>query len=269
MPGFGDQRIPSLVLIDGEGFGHASNTATSLPSEAMRRLDSVDAVVLVDNAAQPMQAGPGVILKALVTSGHEAKLRIAFAKFDLVRGGNLRTIPQRQDHVRASLDQAIGNVGKTLSRSAERTLQRALDGRVFYLSDIRKASDDLSQFTRAQLGILMDSLLSSVAPVPISQSTPVYDEANLVLAVQRAMDQFHEAWRARLGLPSKAAVAKEHWARVKAMTRWISQLNKEGYDNLTPVADLEQAIRDRVYVSSRILLRGNQQPRMPVRALWL
>jgi hypothetical protein len=248
VPGFGDQRIPPLVLIDGEGFGHSSNAATSLPSEVMRRLDSVDAIVLVDNAAQPMQAGPGVILKALVTSGHEAKLRIAFAKFDLVRGGNLRTVPQRQDHVRASLDQAIGNVGKTLSRSAERTLQRALEGRVFYLSDIRKASDDLSQFTRAQLGILMDSLLSSIAPVAVSQSTPVYDEANLVLAVQRSMDQFHEAWRARLGLPSRAAVAKEHWARVKAMTRWISQLNQEGYDNLTPVADLEQAIRDRVYV---------------------
>jgi hypothetical protein len=95
---------------------------------------------------------------------------------------------------------------------------------------------------------LLDSLLRSVAPAAGAPATPAYDEANLVLAVQRAVEQFHETWRARLGLSSKAALPREHWARVKALTRWISQLNREGYDSLMPVADLEQAIRDRVYV---------------------
>ena len=135
-----------------------------------------------------------------------------------------------------------------LSRSAERALQRAVDGRVFYLSDIRKAPEDLSRFTRAQLAGLFESLVGSITPIAISAAVPVYDEANLVLAIQRAVAHFHETWRARLGLPSKAGLQREHWARVKAMTRWISQLSHEGYDSLTPVADLEQAIRDRVYV---------------------
>lgn len=247
-PGWTGGEVPPLVLIDGEGFGHTSNTLTSLPSEMMRRLDDVDAVLLVDNAAQPMQAGPGVILRSLITAGHEAKLRVAFTKFDLVRGANLGDMTARQNHVRASLDQAVAAVGKLLSRSAERTLHRALEGRVFFLSDIRRAPDELSRFTRAQLDGLLASLRASVTPAAAPQAAPVYDEANLVLAMQRAMQGFHEAWHARLGLPSRASLPKEHWTRVKAMTRWISQLNQEGYDTLTPVADLEQAIRDRVYV---------------------
>jgi hypothetical protein len=154
----------------------------------------------------------------------------------------------RQNHVRASLDQAIAGVGTILSRSAERTLHRALEGKVFFLSDIRRAPDELSTFTRRQLEALLESLVAAAAPSEVSQTAPVYDEANLVINVQRAMQEYHEAWHARLGLPSRATLSKEHWTRVKAMTRWISQLNQEGYDNLTPVADMEQAIRDRVYV---------------------
>ena len=241
------EETPKLVLIDGEGFGHTSSLATSLPSHTMSRLDEVDAVLLVDNAAQAMQAGPGVILKALVTAGHHGKLRVAFTKFDLVRGGNLRDVSSRQNHVRASLDQSIAGVGKIVGRTAERTLHKALDGRVFFLSDIHKPEGELTPFTRRQLDALLTSLCSASVPVEGAQARPVYDEANLILAMQRAVQEFHENWTAILGLPSRANIPREHWTRVKALTRWISQLAAEGYDTLTPVADLEQAIRDRVY----------------------
>jgi hypothetical protein len=247
-PAWADGQIPPLVLIDGEGFGHASNTVTSLPSATMRRLSSIDVVLLVDNAAQPMQPGPGIILRGLLTSGHESKLRLAFTKFDLVRGANLRDTDSRKNHVRASLDNAIEKIGKILnSRSAERALEKALQNRVFYLSDLRKLPESLSPFTKRQLEALLSSLLESRTPTIPAQAVPVYDEANLILRMQAAMQAFHEFWHARLGLPSRDAATKEHWTRVKAMTRWISQLNAEGYDNLTPVADLEQAIRDKIY----------------------
>lgn len=247
-PLWGDGNIPRLVLIDGEGFGHTSSTPTSLSSATMQRLADVDVVLLVDNAAQPMQAGPAIILKSLVTSGHESKLRLAFTKFDLVRGASLGDMMARQHHVKASLDQAISGVGQVLSRSAERALHRALKGNVFFLSDIRRASKDLSRFASAQLGGLLDSLTAAVAETQPILVAPIYDEANLVIRMQRALREYHEAWHARMGLPSQAAIPREHWTRVKAMTRWISQLNQEGYDTLTPVSDLEQAIRDTVYI---------------------
>lgn len=241
-------EVPSLVLLDGLGFGHTSNSMTSLPSETMRRLDDVDAVLLVDNAAEAMRAGPGVILKSLVTAGHQSKLRVVFTKFDLVRAANLPNMAARQNHVRASLDQAIGEVGKIVGRSAERALNRALENGVFFLSDVRKSSDDLSTFTVRQLDALLESLRTAVAAPAVAESAPVYDEANLVLAMQRAVNEFHEKWHAMLGLPSSAQFPKKHWATVKALTRWVSQLNAESYADLTPVADLEQVIRERVYV---------------------
>lgn len=239
---------PRLVIVDGAGFGHSSSAVTSLPSETMKRLADVDVALLVDNASEPMKAGPSVILRSVVTAGYQAKLRVAFTKFDLVRGGNLQDMTARQNHVRASLDQAVGDVGKAIGRSAERALQRALADGVFFLSDIRRISDDLSAFTRKQLDQLIVSLVSAGAPAEKAQSAPVYDEANLVFAMQKAVQTFHEKWRAVLGLPSTAAIRKEHWTRVKALTRWVSQLSADGYDELTPVADLEQMIRDRVYV---------------------
>lgn len=247
-PDWNAKEVPSLVLLDGHGFMHSSNSMTSLPSETMRRLDAVDAVLLVDNAAEAMRAGPGIILKSLVTSGHQSKLRVAFTKFDLVRAANLPTMAARQNHVRASLDQAIGEVGKIVGRSAERALNRALESRVFFLSDVRKASEDLSTFTVRQLDALLESLRRAVSAPAIPVSAPVYDEANLVLAMQRAVNEFHDKWHAMLGLPSSASFPKKHWATVKALTRWISQLNAEAYSDLTPVADLEQVIRERVYV---------------------
>lgn len=256
-------EVPSLVLIDGLGFGHSSNTMTSLPSETMQRLDSVDAVVLVDNAAEAMRAGPGVILKSLITAGHHSKLRVAFTKFDLVRAANLQGMTARQNHVRASLDHAIGEVGKIVGRSAERALARALDQRVFFLSDVRKAPNDLSAFTRRQIEALLESLQSSVSAIETAASSPVYDGGNLVLAIQGAMHDFHEKWHALLGLPSAAQFPKKHWASVKALTRWISQLNTEGYDDLTPVADLEQAIRDHVYRFLQTPVRWEPETRDP------
>ena len=43
-----------------------------------------DAVVLVDNAEQPMQAAPQALLRTLAASGHERKLIGCFTHFDSV-----------------------------------------------------------------------------------------------------------------------------------------------------------------------------------------
>ena len=262
-PDWNSGEVPALVLLDGLGFGHASNTMTSLPSETMRRLDDVDAVLLVDNASEAMRAGPSVILKSIVTAGHHSKLHVVFTKFDLVRAANLPNMAARQNHVRASLEQAIAEVGKIVGRSAERALQRALEARVFFLSDVRKASEELSAFTRRQLDELLKSLRRAVTAPAVAESVPVYDEANLVLAMQRAVNEFHDKWHAMLGLPSSASFPKKHWATVKALTRWISQLNAEGYGDLTPGADLEQFIRERVYVFLQNPLSWEPETRDP------
>lgn len=81
-PKWGPETSPRLVLLDGEGLGHTPDSASSLSTDTTKRFDVADSILLVDNAAQPMQAAPVAVLKSLVTSGHEHKLVLCFTHFD-------------------------------------------------------------------------------------------------------------------------------------------------------------------------------------------
>ena len=54
-----DMRV---VLLDGQGIGHTADTTASISTSVTRRFQVADAIVLVDNAAQPMQAGSAAVL---------------------------------------------------------------------------------------------------------------------------------------------------------------------------------------------------------------
>lgn len=59
----------------------------------------VAAVLLVDNAAQPMQAAPVAALKGIAVSGNASKLHVIFTHFDQVKGDNLPGFSDREQHV--------------------------------------------------------------------------------------------------------------------------------------------------------------------------
>src|SRR5215218_636947 len=64
----------------------------------------VAAVLLVDNAAQPMQAAPVAALKGIAVSGNASKLHVIFTHFDQVKGNNLPGFSDREQHVLASVE---------------------------------------------------------------------------------------------------------------------------------------------------------------------
>lgn len=73
-----------LVLVDGEGLRQTAKSVSSLSTHVQEQLQQVDAVLLVDNATQPMQAAPVAALKAMVVWGTANKLHILFTHFDQV-----------------------------------------------------------------------------------------------------------------------------------------------------------------------------------------
>jgi hypothetical protein len=73
---------------------------------------------------------------------------------------------------------------------------------------------------------------------------PVYDRANLVLAVREAAESFHELWQGRLGLAFNPLVPKEHWTRIKALYRRCAEAWDDEYDRLRPVAELRRELED-------------------------
>ncbi|MEW6236184.1 MAG: hypothetical protein AB1656_12430 [Candidatus Omnitrophota bacterium] len=126
----------------------ADNTS-SLSTTITSKFDIADAIVLVDNAAQPMQAGPCAVLHSLAISGHESKLIIAFTHFDEVKGDNLRGNTAKKDHIIGSFDQVVNDISKNVSREAVIPLRHLIPERLVFLANIQKRLPDSAKFTIA------------------------------------------------------------------------------------------------------------------------
>lgn len=240
VPGWLGPLNVRFVFMDGEGLGHSSKAATSVSTQIENRYPKADAILLVDAASQPMQAAPVAALQSLITSGHVSKLGICFTHFDQVKGANLPSVEARKAHLRSSLDNAVDAIAKALGSSSANVLSELISKRVFWFSNLQKPPNEVSQFTRNQLVGLARTLRELALPAIAVEAAPVYIEANLILCVQKAAQEFHDAWRPRL--------RNEHWTRIKALARRIAQRWSDEYDTLRPVADLRTRLRKHVYV---------------------
>lgn len=249
-PGWASEPV-HLVLVDGEGLGHTPKSVAALSTHVAKQLQNVDAIVLVDNAAQPMQAAPVAALKGIAVSGNAGKLHVVFTHFDQVKGPNLPTFGDREQHVLASVENVLKSIGDELGPAAKRVLHRRIDQARFFVGGIQ---DQLDAEKRAGSRTIdqLDALLTLLAhPERVTEagpSRPVFNRMNLSLAVTEAAKTFHTRWRGRLGLDYTPEAPKEHWTRIKALTRRLAEGWDDEYDDLKPVAEL------RYYLQTQILL---------------
>ncbi|MDA8327501.1 MAG: hypothetical protein M0Z83_00850 [Betaproteobacteria bacterium] len=253
LPDWNNGQQPKLVLLDGEGLGHTPKSVASLSTSLSRRIEATDAIVLVDNAVQPMQAAPVAAMKEMITSGSASKLLLVFTHFDEVKGDNLPNALAKEQHVLASAENVLASIGEELGPFAERSLRNRLKKEArFFVGGIDEDLDVTKKTHRRtidQLQALLAAINAIVEkPAPVL-AKPVYDRMNLVLAVKNAAESFHDAWWPRLGLDYKPGVGKEHWKRIWALSRRLSTPGRgDEYDNLKPVADLRKQLQDRLYV---------------------
>lgn len=250
-PAWNGGEVPKLVLMDGEGLGHTPKSSSAVSTAVSRRIEAVDAVVLADNAAQPMQAAPLAAMREVVTTGNARKLIFAFTHFDAVEGDNLPRASDKAQHVLASAESVLAAFGEDLGPYAERALRDRLETARFFLAGIHKPLSESTasgRVTISQIRKLLDVIDRVIERPETADARPVYDRLNLVLAIQAAAAAFHEAWRPLLGLESKPGYAKEHWTRVKALSRRLAMMGKDQYDTLRPVADLRRELAERIYV---------------------
>ncbi len=233
------EEIPKVVLIDGEGLGHTPDTAASVSTQYTSRYRTVDVILIVDNAAQPMQAAPQSVLRTVGTSGHADKLAIAFTHFDAVKGDNLPDLASKREHVLGAVRVALGSLRDVIGDVVVGGLERRLDKRCFMLGWLDCPADKIPLGPRRQLAELMVFFESAVMPDMQPNARPLYDPAGLAFAVQSASSDFHSLWNARLGYQRRDGVNKVHWARVKALTRRVVQrMDDYKYKNLMPVEEL-------------------------------
>lgn len=232
--------IPNIVFLDGEGLGHIAESATTVPSALIRRYKDVDIILLVDNAAQRMNPGIVALLRSLATTGFESKLALCFTHFDQMAGDNLPTIPSRQRHILSSVDQVLGKLGKEIGPTTERTLKKSITKRTYYLSSIDKPlqpEDKLGLFTIAEFKRLLVAIETKQDTAVQTTACPVYEITKLVTGIQRAIAEFHSTWSVKLGLQWKQGVKREHWNRVRALTRLCAKQASDHYDDLNPGGD--------------------------------
>jgi hypothetical protein len=246
LPTWAGEEIPKLVLMDAQGIGHTADSTSSISTGITRRFQIADAIVLVDNAAQPMQAAPVAVLSTVVSSGHEGKLMIGFTHFDDVKGGNLMTTAAKKDHVVGSFFNATQAIGKQSGREAEQALKRLIPDRLVFLAKIQEPLKVRANLTRSELARLLKMIEDSIIPPAPPEYHPIYDVANLVLAIQKATQEFHDRWKGILGMGSRSGVAPEHWTRIKALTRRLGVLRIDEYDSLRPVADLIRLLQGQI-----------------------
>ncbi len=250
-PCWDSNHVPKLVLLDGEGLGHTPKSSSSVSTTVSRNIEKVDAVILVDNAAQPMQAAPLAAMREVVSTGNSRKLILAFTHFDEIEGDNLPDLKSKGHHVLASAENVLASFGEELGPYAERALRNRLENARFFLENIQKPlSEDNSAGKRTIKHIkkLLEAIdLVIERPEPV-EARPVYDRMNLGFAIQSAAEAYQEAWRPRLGLEFKPGFIKEHWTRVKALSRRLATGMADEYDTLKPVADLRKELVERIYV---------------------
>jgi hypothetical protein len=250
-PTWWSESRPKLVILDGEGLGHTPRTAAAVSTSVVRLIKEADAVVLVDNATQPMQAAAVAAMRELVSSGNASKLIFAFTHFDEVKGDNFPSLSAKVEHVLASAENVTASIGEDLGPFAERAVRKRLESARVFLADIQrplikeKKSDER---TIAQFDKLMRLIELTVERQKPVDSKPHYDKMDLVLAVKSAAENFHNAWFSRLGLEMRTGWSKEHWTRVKALSRRLATGMADHYDTLHPVADLRRELLDRIYV---------------------
>lgn len=242
-PKFEGAGQPKLVLIDGEGIGHTANDASSISTRITQKFESVDLILLVDNAQQPMQAAPLALLRTVGSSGFSRKLAVAFTHFDLVKGANLSSFVQKRDHVTASIKNAISSIRDSIGQGIAGTLDRQIERNSVFLGGLDRPTDKIPAGFVKELLKLLQTVRESIAPsVPVT-NVPAYQFKGLEIAMRDAIHAFRDPWRGRLGLGYHDGVPKEHWTRIKALSRRLANGGDE-YSNLRPVADLLACLQE-------------------------
>ena len=241
------QVADKLVLLDGEGLGHTARSAATVSTGVTQKYSEVDMILLVDNAEQPMQAAPLALMRSVGSSGYGHKLAVAFTHFDLVKGDNLGRFDQKREHVLGSVRNALTGLRQSLGAPVADMLEGQVEDRAFFLGGLDRATSNIPRGFVKGVRELMELMQAAAQPTVKATASPIYSASGLDLALRDAVEDFKEPWKSRLGLVAQAGVRKEHWARIKALTRRVAGgWNNNEYDNLRPVSDYLARLQENI-----------------------
>jgi hypothetical protein len=241
---YSEKSFPEWLFIDGEGLGHISRSTGALPSSLVDLLHEVDIILVVDNAAQPMQSGTQSLIRTAAILGLTEKLRLVFTHFDQVKGENLPTTSDKINHVISSLHNFLYEIEKEISPELAKSLRdHLIEAANFfsYIDNPKKALNPLSQKH-------LESLYTRFEQAPIV--SPEHHPHSIVKAFitnqeikrtirDHAVIKFIEDETDNMG--------RTHWTQVKALARRFHSRIADEYKHMKPVTHLLQKIMETNY----------------------
>lgn len=265
VPAWSDRPL-RLVIVDSEGLGHTPSSISSLSSSLVRKVGLSDSVLVVDNAQQPMQAGPLAALTQIVESGSVGKLHLLFTHLDGVTGANLTGYSARTAHVRESVENALTSIETAAGAAAARALRRRLGTSVYYagrLDRVLTGKDIFGRKGAAEFRRLRGELEGDEPVRDHGDAEIVVARKGVVIAVEKATARFQDEWLIRLGVERPTPgndIRTEHWARIKALNRRIVGRADSEYRDLRPAGDFRRALQSVLYAMLQNPVRWQGQP---------
>lgn len=244
-----------IVLLDGEGIGHRTGHAATLTNNIVSTMNRADAVLLVDNATQPMPTSTVAALKSIELSGQTKKLHFIFTHFDGVQGANLASTADRRQHVLAAADDAIAAIGEELGTGVATRLQRRLTDFTCFLSDLHEpitpnttAGDRATMLLKRVLAAGKDAKGTHGQG---DSSYPIYSPNHLWGAVFAATTAFNEQWQSYLGLTKDKRYPEVSWNTIRSIANHYAVGNTSASLAFDPVADMRGHLQEHLYAMLR------------------
>ncbi len=251
------EECPKLVFIDGQGLGHTAESAQapSIPQKLESMFDTADAILLVDNAVQPMQHSSLTALKRVVASGYTDRLMIAFTHFDQVEGDNFENVYDKKTHVYNSLRNGLSEIEKSIGSFMVERLENELRSRCLFLENLNNKDSELKDSTKKQLNYLFNFFQEKTKASCMTASKPNYDKKIFCNEVYSSIEKFRMMWDMRFsGMATRkyesafdsCGAKKEHWKRIQALNRRIAEFGTIEYDTLRPVSELKSFVSEQI-----------------------
>lgn len=237
-PSWAGTKLPTWVLLDGQGVGHEQRGATkinrTIPPELAKKFSGADLICLVDRAVPAMTGDAPILLENLIVRGHLDQLALIFTHFESVAAPDL-DLPGRKAKVLEGLSNAIQAI-TSLPKAQRVLLERTAESKTYFLARL-DLPDIRYPLTQGELKRLCEHFKRSVSAVEMPRFRPLYNEYQIANILRREIEVYRQDW-------STTELASYHWKIVEALTNWIGHAYSDGYPkrNLYPGQDMSQRL---------------------------
>jgi len=237
-PAWAATKLPTWVLVDGQGIGHEQSGTTkidrTIPPELSRKFSGADLICLVDRAVPAMTGDAPILLENLIIRGYQDRLALIFTHFENVAAPDLDSAG-RKAKVLEGLSNAIQAIA-SLPKAQRVLLERTAESKAYFLARMDQTEVKLKS-TQAEMKRLCEHIMRSAGETEIPKFRPLYNEYQIANVLRREIERYRKDW-------SATVLASYHWKIMEALTNWVGHAYSDGYPkrNLYPGQALSQRL---------------------------